>query len=303
MTMRAEAAGELPATSSAERLSTFEDRYRSARTVKRVWTGIYGALFLAALTGSVIVSDFNLADLMVGLPKAWNYISGTFPSLTLSNLLGDITDWYWGINYWLRLLVETILMGFVGTALGGIVALFLCFCASRNLVENTAIYFVSRRLLEFFRTVPELVFALIFVYAFGLGPFAGVLAIAVHTAGSLGKLFAEVNENVDPRPIEGVKSAGGTWPMIMRLAVVPQALPNYASYALLRFEINVRGASALGIVGAGGIGQDLYVAIRQFEYTDISAIMLLLIVTTSIIDMVCETIRHRLIGHDLSTGH
>ena len=88
--------------------------------------------------------------------------------------------------------------------------------------------------------------------------------------------------------------------MIMRLGVVPKALPNYASYLLLRLEINVRGASALGIVGAGGVGQDLYVAIRQFEYTDISAIMLLLILTTSLIDILCETVCHRLIGHDLT---
>ena len=157
-------------------------------------------------------------------------------------------------------------------------------------------------MLEFLRTVPELVFALIFVYAFGLGPFAGVLAIAIHTGGSLGKLFSEVNENVDERPIEGIRAAGGTWLMIQRLAVVPQALPNYASYLLLRFEINVRGAAVLGVVGAGGIGEDLYVAIRQFEYTDISAIMLLLIAMTAIIDMTCESIRHRLIGHDLGKG-
>jgi phosphonate transport system permease protein len=191
-------------------------------------------------------------------------------------------------------------MGFIGTVLGGVMALALCFPASRNLVTNSAIYFMARRTLEFLRTVPELVFALIFVFAFGLGPFAGVLAIAIHTAGSLGKLFAEVNENVDERPLEGVRAAGGNWPMVMRLGVVPQALPNYASYLLLRLEINVRGASALGIVGAGGIGQELYVAIRQFEYTDISAIMLLLIATTSVIDIACETIRHRLIGQDMT---
>lgn len=303
MTMEAEANGGLPEAARGERIAAFEQRYAQARNTKRVWTAIYAALFLAALAGSVEISNFSLPGLAVGLPKAWTYIAGTLPSLSLDNFRADVADWYWGINYWLRLLVETILMGFLGTALGGIVALFFCFPASRNLVENAAIYFISRRLLEFFRTVPELVFALIFVFAFGLGPFAGVLAIAVHTAGSLGKLFAEVNENVDPRPIEGVRAAGGSWAMIMRLAVVPQALPNYASYALLRFEINVRGASALGVVGAGGIGEDLYVAIRQFEYTDISAIMLLLIATTAVIDISCETIRHRLIGQDLTTGH
>lgn len=287
---------------SIARLSSFEEHYRQVQRTKLVWTGIYAVFFLAALAGSVAVSEFNLGKLINGLPKAWNYIYGTFPHLGLETLWADIRSWYWGINYWLRLILETVLMGFVGTVLGGIFALLLCFSASRNLAPNRTIYFISQRLLEFFRTVPELVFALIFVFAFGLGPFAGVLAIAVHTVGALGKLFAEVNENVDPRPIEGVRAAGGNWAMIMRLAVMPQALPNYASYLLLRLEMNVRGAGALGVVGAGGIGEDLYVAIRQFEYTDISAIMLLLIAMVAVIDISCEAIRHRLIGPNLGNG-
>lgn len=284
------------------RITVFEHRYGREQRQRRLWTLLYVAAFTVALIGSAHVSNFNLGKLMNGLPKAWNYIHGTFPNLHWETLGADISSWYWGIRYWLRLLVETILMGFVGTALGGAAALLLCFFASRNLTPNRVVYFISRRLLEFLRTVPELVFALIFVYAFGLGPFAGVLAIAVHTAGSLGKLFAEVNENADERPIDGVRAAGGNWPMILRLAVVPQALPNYASYLLLRFEINVRGAAVLGVVGAGGIGEDLYVAIRQFEYTDISAIMLLLIAMTAVIDISCEAFRHRLIGHDLGKG-
>lgn len=285
------------------RISDFEHRFRAERRARWLWTLLYLTLFAGALVGSVQVSEFNPGKLMNGLPKAWNYIYGTFPTLRWETLFADIAAWYWGIRFWLRLLLETALMGFTGTVLGGAMALVLCFFASRNLAPNNVVYFISRRLLEFLRTVPELVFALIFVYAFGLGPFAGVLAIAIHTAGSLGKLFAEVNENVDERPIDGVRAAGGSWPMIMRLAVVPQALPNYASYLLLRFEINVRGAAVLGVVGAGGIGEDLYVAIRQFEYPDISAIMLLLIALTAVIDITCESIRHRLIGHDLGKGH
>lgn len=287
----------------AARLADFENRFRDERRVRMMWNGLYLTLFIAAVIGSAMVSGFNFQRLVTGLPKAWNYVYGTFPRLTLENLWGDIREWYWGFNYWMRLLLETVLMGFVGTVLGGFVALLLCFPASRNLVQRSWIYFAARRSLEFFRTVPELVFALIFVFAFGLGPLAGVLAIAVHTAGSLGKLFAEVNENVDMRPLDGVRASGGNWPMVMRLAVMPQAMPNYASYLLLRFEINVRGAAVLGVVGAGGIGKDLYVAIRQFEYTDISAILLLLIITVSIIDMICESIRHRMIGQDLIKGH
>lgn len=290
------------AGTSSSRIADFEHRFQADRRTRLIWTLLYLVLFAGALLGSMQVSDFNPGKLMNGLPKAWNYIYGTFPTLHWETLGADIAEWYWGIRYWLRLLLETVLMGFTGTALGGALALVLCFFASRNLAPNKLVYFASQRALEFLRTVPELVFALIFVYAFGLGPFAGVLAIAVHTAGSLGKLFAEVNENVDERPLDGVRAAGGSWPMLMRLAVVPQALPNYASYLLLRFEINVRGAAVLGVVGAGGIGEDLYVAIRQFEYPDISAIMLLLIATTAIIDLTCESIRHRLIGHDLGKG-
>jgi phosphonate transport system permease protein len=288
--------------SADARLSEFDRHYREHRRVKGLWTTLFGVLFLVALVASIWVSGVNLQRLAVGIPKAWDYVYRTLPKLQFETLFADIAAWYWGIKFWLRLILETILMGFVGTALGAFIALLLCFSASRNLVASKPIHFISRRVLEFFRTVPELVFALIFVYAFGLGPFAGALAIAVHTAGSLGKLFAEVNENVDLRPVEAVRAVGGTWPMIMRLAVVPQALPNYTSYTLLRFEINVRSAGVLGVVGAGGIGEDLYFAIRQFEYADISAIMLLLIAVVAVIDLTCETIRHRLIGQDLHKG-
>lgn len=287
------------ATAQGQRIAAFNARYRREQNLRWAWTALFGVVFVAALAASVWVSDFNIPGLMKGLPKAWAYIARTIPALSFETFWADLSGWFWGIRVWLRLLLETVFMGFVGTALGGLGALLLCFAASRNLISNNWIYLVARRLLEFFRTVPELIFALIFVFAFGLGPFAGVLAIAVHTVGALGKLFAEVNENVDDKPIEGVRAAGGNWPMIMRLAVVPQALPNYASYFLLRFEINVRGATALGVVGAGGIGQELYVAIRQFEYPDISAIMLLLIAVTAVIDIACEAIRHRLIGRGL----
>lgn len=291
------------APESDTRLSGFEAHYQQVQRAKWLWTGLYALVFIGALIGTMVISDFDPVKLVNGLPKAWNYIYGTFPHIGLDTFSSDMREWYWGLNYWLRLMLETVLMGFVGTALGGIGALLLCFSASRNLNSNKTLYFISRRVLELLRTVPELVFALIFVYAFGLGPFAGVLAIAVHTVGSLGKLFSEINENIDERPIEGVRAAGGTWAMVMRLAVVPQALPNYASYLLLRLEVNVRGAGALGFVGAGGIGEDLYVAIRQFEYTDISAIMLLLIAMVAVIDITCETIRHRLIGTDLVKGN
>jgi phosphonate ABC transporter permease subunit PhnE len=184
----------------------------------------------------------------------------------------------------------------MGTLLGATSAWVRGFPATRNLAPNLWVYSLCRRCLEIARTVPELVYALMFVYAFGLGPLPGVLAIAVHSLGSLGKLFSEVTENIDGGPIEGVRAAGATWWQIVRYAVVPQVLPNFASYTLLRFEINVRASSVVGFVGAGGIGQELYTVIRQFIYVDISAIVLLLIVTVALLDITCEQLRHRLIG-------
>ncbi len=151
-----------------------------------------------------------------------------------------------------------------------------------------------KRLFEFCRTVPDLVFALMFVAAFGLGPLAGVLAIGIHTFGALGKLFAEIIENIDLSPVESVRSSGGAFPAIVRFGALPQVLPNFASYALLRFEINVRASSIIGFVGAGGIGQELFVAIRKFYYADVSAILLLIIITVALIDLVTERIRRHL---------
>ena len=129
-----------------------------------------------------------------------------------------------------------------------------------------------------------------------LGPLPGVLAIAIHTMGALGKLFSEVVENIDLKPVDGITASGGSWWQIVRFAVVPQVLSNFASYALLRFEINVRGASIMGFVGAGGIGQDLIEAIRKFYFTDVSAILLLIILAVMLIDYGTERLRHALLS-------
>ena len=158
--------------------------------------------------------------------------------------------------------------------------------------------FVVRRGLEFSRTVPSIVFALIFVIAFGLGPMAGVFAIAIHSTGALGKLFSEIVENIDMKPVEGVRSTGASWLSCMRFAVLPQVVAGYASYALLRFEINVREASVMGFVGAGGIGQELVVAIRKFYYSDVSAILITIIVTVFLIDIATGWLRARLFGKE-----
>jgi phosphonate transport system permease protein len=208
----------------------------------------------------------------------------------------DPPEWFWGLARWNRLLGETLLIAYVATVTGAVGAFVTAAPASRNLMRHATVRFAVRRSLEFCRTVPDIVFALIFVAAFGLGALPGVLALAIHTTGALGKLFTEVVENIDMGPVEGVASTGGSWLAQVRFAVTPQVLSNLVSCALLRFEINVRGATVIGFVGAGGIGQDLIVAIRKFYYSDVSAMLLLIIVTVMAIDMISARLRHRLLG-------
>jgi phosphonate transport system permease protein len=260
---------------------------------------VFTVVFSMALIGSAYVGEVDVAEFIQGLPGFFNYFSDTIPEIDADSVPSDIADWYWGFDKWLKGLWDTILIAFLATLFGFIFAFLLCFPASRNLNRDTWIYFICRRIMEFARSVPELVYALIFVFSFGIGPFPGVLAIAIHSCGALGKLFSEVNENVDLGPGDGVLASGGNWFQVIRYAVVPQVMPNFMSYTLLRFEINVRAASVVGFVGAGGIGQELMTSIRQFIYTDVSAIVLMLVLTVSLIDIGCEKIRHHFIGREV----
>lgn len=272
-----------------------EELWRAARARRRRGLVLGGTLLVAAVGASAWIGEVSLARLARGLPLAWDYIRRTLPDLAFATLGADLARWMWGFTDWVMLLGDTLLIAYVGTVLGGAVALLLSFPAAATLAPRWAVG-PARRLLEFMRTVPTLVLALIFVYAFGLGPFAGMLAIAVHTAGALGKLFAEEHENAALGPVEAVRATGASWAAQMRFGVLPQSLPGVLSYGLLRFEINVREASVLGIVGAGGIGEELYLAVRQFEYQDISAILVLILATVAAIDLLCGRLRARVIG-------
>lgn len=253
------------------------------------------AAFALCIALAAWVGEVSLPRLLAGLPKAADYVLGTLPTLRAGSLAADIGNWFWAIDLWLLLLLDTLLIAYAGTALGAAGALLLSFPAAATWAPRAAVA-AARRTLEVARTVPTLVFALIFVYAFGLGPFAGMLAIAVHTLGALGKQFAEVHENADAGPVEAVRATGGTWPAQMRYGVLPQSMPGLLSFGLLRFEINLREASVLGLVGAGGIGEELYTAVRQFEYHDISAIVLLILATVVAIDLLCGALRRRVTG-------
>ena len=238
--------------------------------------------------------EVDLRNLFHHLTGLTSYFGRIMPKLRADHLTGDVADWYWNALGWLKLLFDTVLIAYLSTLAGTVGAGLLACLAAENLAPNGGVRWGVKRLFEFCRTVPDLVFALLFVSAFGLGPLAGVLAIGIHSFGTLGKQFTEVFENIDMNPVEGVRSAGGRFVDVVRFAALPQVLPNLVSYTLLRFEINVRASSIVGFVGAGGIGQDLFVAIRKFYYTDVSAILLMIIIAVSVFDVLTERLRHRL---------
>jgi phosphonate transport system permease protein len=198
----------------------------------------------------------------------------------------EFIDWR---NYAHEMLV-TVQIALWGTLLAVVAAVPLGLMAA----ENTSPWWVrhpTRRFLDCCRAINEMVFALVFVVAVGLGPFAGVLALFVHTSGILGKLFSEVVEAIDPRPVEGIRATGATHLEEIAYGVIPQVLPMWISYALYRFESNVRAASVVGMVGAGGIGVVLWDLMRSFSYGPTAAVLLIIVLTVVIIDMVSAQVR------------
>ncbi|MCT7373685.1 phosphonate ABC transporter, permease protein PhnE [Chelativorans salis] len=277
-----------------------------ARRVQIVSTLVFAIVFFltARMGGFFDMTDVTLASgervsmwkIWAGVPRLGEYLEKTLPVLRWESLGADLAEWFWRWQTWLRLLLETVLIAYMATLFGVVGAFVLSFPASRNLSPNRFVLNLTRRYLEIIRTVPELVWALIFVFCFGVGPMAGVLAIGLHATGSLGKLYSEANENIDMRPVEGVKAAGGNWFQQIRYGVVPQVIPNIISYTLLRFEINVRASSIIGFVGAGGLGQEIRTAMSLQEYTDLSALFVIIFATVILIDFLSEKLRHRIIG-------
>jgi phosphonate transport system permease protein len=279
-------------------LAALNDAYRKAVARKRMRMALAAVVFAAALLAACVGAEVNLRTLFTYIGNFVSYFDRILTLESGARVWTDIPEWFWGWNKWLWLLGETILISYVGTLSGALLGFALSFVAAENTSPSAWLRFVVRRFMEFCRTVPDIVFALIFVIAFGLGPMAGVLAITIHCVGALGKQYSEMVENIDMKPVEGIRSTGAGWISCMRFAVLPQVTAGFASYSLLRFEINVRGASVMGFVGAGGIGQELIVAIRKFYYSDVSAILLLIILTVFVIDIGTGWARQRLFGQD-----
>ena len=282
---------------SAVRTRFAEAWAKHKRARRQQW--LFGIVILIVLTAiSAWLGEVSLTLLWERLPRFGSYFGRMVPELAWATLWGDLAYWYWNGWHWLASLWQTVLIALYATIFGVVLAYVFSFLAARNLSPAPWVAVAARRTLEVARTVPELVFAVLFVFAFGIGPLAGVLAIGLHSFGALGKLFGDVAENIDPEPLRGVRATGASWAQTMVYGATPQLAPDYLSYGLLRLEINVRAASILGFVGAGGIGQDLYRAIKNFDHTDISAIALMLIAAVMLIDAICGWLRGRVIGQE-----
>lgn len=284
-------------------LADFEALRRRILRRKRLETLAGLLIFSALLLVSFQRSQFFSSDIGGDpLGRIGDFLTRMVPDLRGDVLLegrtttGSLYWWFYDLPVWLKLGWQTVEMAIIATvvgAVGGLLASFLC---ARNLMPIPAVRFAVRRTLEAIRTLPDLVLALVLVAAFGVGPLAGVITLAISTMGGLGKLFSEINEEVDPRQLEAMEASGTGLIRKIRYGVIPQVLPNYASYALIRLEGNLAGAAALGIVGAGGIGIELQRAITYTEFDTYLAILLLIVGMIFLIDMASEAIRHRLMG-------
>jgi phosphonate transport system permease protein len=289
--------------SAAPAVETFEHERRRVLRRRRLEAAAGIALFSLLLVVSFQRSQFFSADIGgAPLARVGQFLDRMIPDLKPDALLldrrthGSLSWWFYDLPVWLRAGWQTVEMAALATAVGAAAASFAGLASARNLMPYPWVRVAVRRTLELIRTLPDLIVALFLVAAFGVGPLAGVITLTLSTFGSLGKLFAEVNEAVDERPLEALEASGANLARKVRFGVLPQVLPNYASYALLRLEGNVAAAAALGIVGAGGIGVELQRAITYTEFDTYLAILLLMVALIFVIDITSEQIRHRLIG-------
>jgi phosphonate transport system permease protein len=219
----------------------------------------------------------------------WTYLFtdvGNMASYASGFLQPDFREW----RYYLEEMVVTIQIALWGTFLAVALSIPLGILSARNMAPWYVIQPV-RRLMDFCRAIHEMVFAVLFVVAVGLGPFAGVMALFIHTTGILAKLFSEAVEAIDPRPVEAIRATGASRLQEVVYGVIPQVLPLWMSFALYRFESNVRSATVLGIIGAGGIGQVMFESIRGFYYPQASAMLIVVVVTVTLVDLLSQQLR------------
>ncbi|MEL6520557.1 MAG: phosphonate ABC transporter, permease protein PhnE [Pseudomonadota bacterium] len=277
-----------------EHLTQLEVELKRLQRQKSTYTVIGIVVVVAIFTiGIDMANSANATPFSQGFQKIFDFPIDMFK-----------LSWELGLSKWLSRIVEfvpdlllTLNMALLSTFLGFVLAIVLACFASKNIVRSSLVVGFTRRMLDLFRSFPEIVIALIFLYLMGKSLLPAVIAITIHTAGALGKLFSEAIENIDAKPLEGLQSVGGSWISRIRFGVFPQVMPIFFSYAILRLEINVRASTILGFFGAGGIGQALSNVIQWRDGGRVTAIFVLLVVTIIALDYLSDWIRSRMIGH------
>lgn len=240
-------------------------------------------LLLGVYAWSAAGTHLSISELLRGVPGLADIVARMVPPnfAILPKLAGPT--------------IETVQISIWGTTLAVLFTIPLGLAAARNLSPHPLVYGLARFVLNATRSISEIIFALIFVAAVGLGPFPGVLALAFHSVGMLGKFLAEAIENIDAGPVEALVATGASKWQVIRYAVVPQILPEFVTLCLYRWELNFRSATILGIVGAGGIGFELVTSMRLFQYQDMTTILIVILVLVTVVDYISSAIRAKII--------
>jgi phosphonate transport system permease protein len=304
-----------PMSETAQQVDT---AWRKLSAQRRLYSVIGVGLLVVVLAASLsFADDSNAGHFFERLPHLFDFLSWLIPAdwndvwramfdLPTPNDLGTFeTNFPEGRAYigggfyipeYLYLMAITINVALVSTMVGFVGALALCFLAARNMMPIAPVRFAVRRVMEILRAFPEIVIAGFFAAVLSIGPVAAIFAISLHCIGALGKLFFEVIENIDMKPDEGLKASGGNWFERVRFGALPQVMPNFTSYALLRLEINVRASTIIGAVGGGGIGEELKLSISRGFGAKTVALITLLFVTIIVVDQFSAWLRRKLVG-------
>ena len=281
---------------SPANLRQMQDSYMAMVRRKRMYGGLILVVFIALMASGFLVADDRNAG------GFWNGITNIFqfPSEVVNEAAANASALPGLMLNAVPSLIETLNIALAATLVGALVGGVFALLATRGLARWPGMIGLVRRVMDTLRAFPEIVVALILIFILGGGPVPAMIAIALHTAGALGKLFSEVAENADLKPVEGLQSVGATWIQRMILGVLPQVAPNWLSYALLRFEINIRASAILGFVGEGGIGHDLKLAMQwgHGRYDQVVAIFIVLFLTIVVVDQTSSHFRDKLVkGH------
>ncbi|MEY8837428.1 phosphonate ABC transporter, permease protein PhnE [Cribrihabitans sp. XS_ASV171] len=279
-------------TAAPRPVAQIREDYAEMTRRKRIYGGLLLILFLALMAAGFRTADNRNAG---SFADGWHRIFD-YPAEVLSEAVEKATNLPAHFVTFFPALIETINIAAAATLSGTLAGTLLALLSTRGMALWPRLIPLFRRIMDICRAVPEIVIALVLIFVLGGGPVPAMVAIAIHTAGALGKLFSEVNENASLKPVEGLASVGATWAQRMYLGVIPQVGPNYVSYALLRFEINIRASAILGFVGAGGIGYELRNSMSwgQGRYDEAAAIFLLLFITIVVVDQISGHLRDRL---------